>query len=46
MFEKISKEEKQSAESENNVTRVTHTFPRPLFSDKHQSPSPVMSIPA
>jgi len=45
MLEKISKEEKQSANSEDRITRVVHAFPRPLFSDQHPSSSSVSSCP-
>lgn len=45
MLEKISKEEKQNSDVESRITRVVHAFPRPLFSDKHQSSSPITAAP-
>jgi len=45
MLEKISKEEKQDSDIESRMTRVVHAFPRPLFSDKHQSSSSISTAP-
>ncbi len=45
MLEQISKEETENAEIESRIARVVHSFPRPLFSDKHQSSSAIATCP-